>query len=108
LVRRLADLNEQIVTAASSNALLSVHASVHKDGSVGIMLINKDPTNSAAVKVSISGSKLAQAGTRYDFGKGKSAKDYAVAAVTASELGNEFTVSAPSYTVTVLVIPKAQ
>jgi hypothetical protein len=55
LVRRLPDLNDQIVTAASSNALLSVHASVHKDGSVGIMLINKDPKNSAAVKISISG-----------------------------------------------------
>ena len=108
LVRRMADLNDQIVTAASSNPLLSVHAALHKDGSLGLMLINKDPKNSAAVKISISGIKLAPAGNRYDFGKNNSAKDYAVPAVTASELGNEFTVSIPSYTVTVLVIPKVQ
>lgn len=108
LVRRLADLNDQIVTAASSNALLSVHASLHKDGSLGIMLINKDAKNNATVKVSVIGPKLAQAGTRYDFGKNNTAKDYAVPAVTASELGNEFTVSVPSYTVTVLVIPKSR
>jgi alpha-L-arabinofuranosidase len=107
LVRRLADLNDQIVTAVSSNPLLGVHASVHKDGSVGIMLINKDPKNSATVKVSVSGAKFAGTGTRYDFGRNNPAKDYAVPAVSASELGNEFTVSVPSYTVTVLVIPKS-
>lgn len=108
MVRRLADLNDQIVAAASSNALLSVHAALHKDGSLGIMLINKDPKNNATVKVSVSGAKLASAGTRYDFGKNNPAKDYAVPAVAAFELGNEFTVNVPSYTVTVLVIPKAQ
>ena len=74
----------------------------------GIMLINKDPKSSAAVKVSITGSKLAQAGSRYDFGKSNSSKDYAVPAVTAPGLGNEFTISVPSYTVTVLIIPKVQ
>lgn len=107
MVRRLADLNDQILTATSSNPLLSVHASVHKDGSAGIMLINKDPKNNATVKVSVSGSKLGQAGNRYDFGKSSPAKDYAVPAVAAPELGNDFTVTVPSYTVTVLVIPKA-
>ena len=108
LVRRLADLNDQMVTAVSSNALLSVHAAVHRDGSLGIMLINKDPKNSALAKVSVSGAKLATAGSRYDFGKNNPAKDYMVPAIAASNLGSEFTISVPSYTVTVLVIPKAQ
>jgi len=31
LVRRMADLNDNIVTASSSNSLLSVHAATHKD-----------------------------------------------------------------------------
>jgi hypothetical protein len=108
LVRRMADLNDNIVTAGSSNSLLSVHAATHKDGSVGIMLINKDPKNNAVVKVNVNGAKLASSGTRYDFGKSNPGTQYMVAGVPANDLGNNFTVTVPSYTITDLVIPKAQ
>jgi len=39
--------------------LLAVHAVLRKDGSLGLMLINKDPKNDATVKVKISGAQLA-------------------------------------------------
>jgi hypothetical protein len=108
LVRQMANLNDKIVTAASGNPLLAVHASLRSDGSVGIMFINKDPKNNATVKVTVSGANLAPKGTRYDFGKSNPATQYAVAAVPAEGLGNNFTVTVPSYTITDLVIPKAQ
>ena len=108
LIRQMANLNDKIVTAASSNALLAVHASLRNDGSVGVMFINKDPKNNATVKVTVTGASLAAKGTRFDFGKSNPASQYAVAGVPADGLGNSFTVIVPSYTITDLVIPKAQ
>jgi hypothetical protein len=108
LIRQIANLNDKIVTAASTNALLAVHASLRNDGSVGIMFINKDAKNNATVKVTVSGANLAAKGTRFDFGKSNPASQYAVAGLPADGLGNTFTVTVPSYTITDLVIPKAQ
>ncbi len=108
MIRQMANLNDKIVTAASSNALLAVHASLRSDGSVGVMFINKDPKNNATVKVTVTGASLAAKGTRFDFGKSNPASQYAVAGVPADGLGNSFTVTVPSYTITDLVIPKAQ
>jgi len=104
----MADLNDNIVTAASSNSLLSVHAATHKDGSVAIMFINKDSKNNATVKVTVTGAKLAASGTRYDFGKSNPGTQYMVPGVAVNDLGNSFTMNVPSYTITDLVIPKAQ
>ena len=108
MIRQMANLNDKIVTAASSNALLAVHASLRSDGSLGVMFINKDPKNNATVKVTVTGANLAAKGNRFDFGKSNPASQYAVAGVPADGLGNSFTVTVPSYTITDLVIPKAQ
>ena len=108
MIRQMANLNDKIVTAASSNALLAVHASLRSDGSLGVMFINKDPKNNATVKVTVTGANLAAKGTRFDFGQSNSANQYAVAGLPADGLGNSFTVTVPSYTITDLVIPKAQ
>ena len=108
LVRRMADLGDTIVNASSNNPLLAAHAAVHKDGSVGIMLINKDPKNNATVKVGVGGAKLANTGARYDYGKNNRPSQYAISGVAATDLGNNFTVTVPSYTATVLVISRAQ
>jgi alpha-L-arabinofuranosidase len=108
LVRQMANLNDKIVTASSSNSLLAVHASLRSDGKVGIMFINKDAKNNAAVKVTVTGVKLGTTGARFDFGKNNSATQYAVNKVDAADLGNSFTVNVPSYTITDLLIPIAQ
>jgi len=73
-----------------------------------IMLINKDPKNNATVKINVSGANLAAAGVRFDFGRNNPGTQYMVPAVAAADLGNSFTVTVPSYTITDLVIPKAQ
>ena len=108
LVRQMAGPNDNFVATTSSNSLLAVHAYVRRDGKLGIMLINKDPKNNATVKITVSGASLAAAGTRFDFGKNNAATQYMVPGVPAEGLGSNFTVSVPSYTITDLVIPRAQ
>jgi len=66
------------------------------------MLINKDPKNSAKVKV--SGAQLANSGIRYDFGQSGNQ----VAGSFVADVGNTFTLTVPAYTVTGVVIPKLQ
>src|SRR5271155_2599865 len=56
MIHRLANSNASIVDAESNNSLLAVHTVQRQDGSVGVMLINKDPKNSATVRVKITGA----------------------------------------------------
>lgn len=108
MVRQMAGPNDNFVATTSSNSLLAVHAYARRDGKIGIMLINKDPKNNATVKVTVNAANLAAAGTRFDFGKNNAATQYMVPPVAASDLGNTFTVSVPSYTITDFVIPRVQ
>jgi hypothetical protein len=68
------------------------------------MFINKNPKNTATVKVTVNGAKLAASGTRYDFGKSNPGTQYMVPGVAANDLGNSFSVTVPSYTITDLII----
>lgn len=108
LVRQAAAPDDNLVSATSSNPLLSVHAFARQDGKVGIMLINKDGKNNATVKIAVSGANLAPSGIRFDYGKNNPATQYMVPGVAATGLGNTFTVTVPAFTITDLVIPKAQ
>jgi hypothetical protein len=105
LLRRTAAPQDNFVGASSSNPLLAVYAFVRHDGKIGITFINKDPKNNATVKVTVSGVNLTDAGTRFDFGKSNPATGYGVPEVPATGLGNSFTVTVPSYTITDIVIP---
>lgn len=59
MVHNLLNMREVMVASTSSQKLLAVHAAKHADGSLGLMLINKDPINVANVKITVSGAKLA-------------------------------------------------
>ena len=107
LVRRAAAPSDNFVGTTSSNPLLAVYAFVRHDGKMGILFINKDPKNNATVKVTVSGANLAAAGSRFDFGKSNPPTGYGIPEVAATGLGNSFTVTVPSYTITDLVIPLA-
>jgi hypothetical protein len=69
LVFALMNFNDAILASSSSNSLVSVHASKRADGSIGLMLINKDGKNATTVKVSLKGVVLAARGARFDYGK---------------------------------------
>jgi len=107
MIHNLMNFNETLVSAGSSHGLLSVHAASHKNGSVSLMFINKDAKNNAIVKVTVNGGKLAGPGMRFDYGKNNAPADKTIAGTQIEDVGNNFTVTVPAYTATVLLIPKA-
>jgi hypothetical protein len=107
MIHNLMTFNETIVAAGSSHALLSVHAASHKNGSLSIMLINKDPKNNATVKVTVNGGKLGGPGMRFDYGRTNPPAEKSVSAVQVEDVGNSFTLTVPSYTITDVLIPQA-
>jgi hypothetical protein len=107
MVHALLNFNEALVSAASSSSLLAVHAAKHQDGSLGLMLINKDPKSGTTVKVTVNGAKLASEGMRFDYGKTNPADGNSISAKKMSGLGTTFSVDIPPYTVSTVVVPKA-
>ena len=99
---------QPMVTATSSQTLLAVHAAKHKDGSLSLMLINRDPKNNATVKVAVNGGKLAGPGMRFDYGKSNPPSDKAIAGTQIEEVGNGFTITVPAFTITDVLIPQAR
>jgi len=100
---------DTMVLSSSSTSLLRVHAIKRTDGSVSILLLNDDPSNSDTVTVSVNGPKLSTKGTRYDFGPSQvTAPASAANAPTKSRIshvGNRFTITVPAYTESVVIIP---
>jgi hypothetical protein len=107
LVFALMNFNDAILTSFSSSPMLSVHASKRADGSVGIMLINKDAKNATSVKISLKGVALAAKGARFDYGKSNPPDGSSVVGRPMEGLGTSFSVPLPPYTATVILIPKA-
>jgi len=100
--------NDVMVTSSSSRNIVAVHAAKRADGSLGMMLINKDPKEAALVHVSVKGMQLGKTGLRFDYGPTNPPTGTAVARGPISEVGNTFVVTVPAYTITDIKIPKAQ
>lgn len=105
LVFALMNFNDAILTSSSSSSLLSVHASKRADGSIGLMLINKDEKNATTVKVSLKGVALGGKGVRFDYGKSNPPERNSIAGKVMEGLGPSFSVPLPPYTATVILIP---
>ena len=108
----LANTNDTLVTAASDQSIVHVHAASRQDGRVGVMLLNTSPTATNTVNVSIFGPALATNGTAYIFGATNfigtdDAPSYPVATNAVSGVGNSFAVAVPPYTMIDLLIPVA-
>jgi len=99
---------DKFVTASSSNSSLAVHATQRTDGSIGIMLINKDSKNAADVKVRIDGGSYASAGWRFDYVQEALKTAGPIAKSPVKDLGATFTITVPSLSLTDIVLPKAQ
>jgi alpha-L-arabinofuranosidase len=106
MVHFLMNYREPLVATTSSNALLSAYAAKHANEGVTLMLINKDPKNTATVKVNISGAKLATSGMRFDYGKASPPADNMVQSNPIDNVGNSFTTTVPPYTVSDILMPK--
>ena len=101
MLHLLASPADTLVAASrpTNQPLLVAHASSRADGSVGVMLLNMDPNNAATTSVLIDGKALASQGTRYDYTRTPD-----LVSSSATELGNQFTVTVNPYTIMTLVI----
>ena len=109
MVHAMMNFNDAMLTASSSSSMLSVHAAKRADGSLGVMLINKDPKNATTVKVSVNNNaSLATKGVRFDYGKTNPPDGVSVTGRAMEGVGNSFSVAMPPFTATVVVIPKGQ
>jgi len=104
MVHIVARPNDPMLQSESSNNLLAIHSAKRADGTLGLMLINKDPAKSASVRVNIKGGKVAASGLRFDFGKATNG----VPVKKTLETSAAFTIEVPPYTITDVVLPKAQ
>jgi hypothetical protein len=106
----LANVGDTMLKAASDRSKLRVHASLRRDGRVGVMLINENRHLSQNVHVTISGTNLAASGIHYQFGRANfvgadPVPSHPVASNSVSGLGNSFSVTVPAYTMVDLLIP---
>jgi hypothetical protein len=108
LIHQVALPGDTFVPATSALDTLAVHAVKRRDGGLGLLLINKDQARSTVVTVSVNGWSYAAKGTRYDYGKATMDAGKTIVDTPIDNLGSTFTVEVPRYTVTAIVIPKAQ
>ena len=110
LLSNFARGGDTIVSAVSTNPLLSIYAARRTDGSLGLLVINKDPVNSLAGTFSLSGFTPPAVATVYSYGKaqdnaartGSGSADLATS--TLAVAGSAFTTSFASYSATVLAL----
>ncbi|MGA7832902.1 MAG: hypothetical protein WCA21_18245 [Terracidiphilus sp.] len=99
---------DKYLTVDSNKPTLAVHATLRTDGSIGILLINKDGKDAVDVKVKIDGENVASTGSRFDYGQDTLKTSGHVTKTPLKDMGNVFNVSVPAYSITDIVIPKAQ
>jgi hypothetical protein len=108
LVFALMNFNDALLSASSTSPGLSVHAARRADGSIGIMLINKDEKNATTAKISVKGVSVAAKGARFDYGKANPPDGNSIVGARMDGLGTSLSIPMPPYTATVILIPKAQ
>lgn len=97
----LGDAWDAILKTESSSEWVSAHAVRQLDGKVNVMLINKDPTATRMVTVSLGGSRLHGRAHVFSYGQ----KDPACSQRTMRVSGPSFTVPLEPYSVTTVKLP---
>lgn len=100
--------NDVVVASNASRSSVSVHAVKRADGNLAIMLINKDPKDTADVKLAVKGMQLAPTGLRFDYGPSNPPAGAALARSPINDAGSTFTVTVPPYTITTLRLSKTK
>lgn len=104
-VQMLSHLGHQaedtILETTSSNPLVAVHAVRRGDGTIGVMLVNKDPSLSYSVNVSLADAAARGWADVYRYGKGSTS-------ITRSHTrvrGSSFTITVDPYSLTTVRLP---
>ena len=99
----LGKAGDTLVGASSSNSLLTVHAVRQANGSLALLLINKDRNNAVNANVSLSGFTPSGSGTVYSYTPASSA----ITSTTVSGRGANFAMTAQPYSLTAIVLAGA-
>ncbi len=97
---------DAFLNVTSSSSMVGAHATFRRDGFVGVMLVNKDPKNSAEVKVAFKNGKVGMKGRRIDYGSAQYHAGGSLSVSPFTATGDEFIVTVPPYTVTDIVLPR--
>lgn len=92
---------DTLVKATSSNELVGVHAVRQGDGKINVLLINKDPSTSYSVTVSLAGVRVNGWAGVYRYGEGSRA-------ITGSRKpvrGSSFTLTVEPYSLVTVTLP---
>jgi alpha-L-arabinofuranosidase len=105
----LASAGDSFVTATSASTMIGIHAVKKTNGNDAVMLVNRDPTNSYTVTVSVTGATLGNCGTRYDFGQanfnGTNPSSGEVQSTVSGFNAGSFTITVPAYTISIVENP---
>jgi hypothetical protein len=96
---------DEFVAATSSRSTMAVHATRRTDGSLGILLINKEAKIPVEVKIKINGGSYSSAGLRFDYGQEALQAGSPVAKAPIKDIGATFSVTVPAYSITDILIP---
>ena len=95
---------DQMLDVSSSNPMLAVHAVKRRDGVFALMLINEDPSTPITAKINVSGGNVGTKGRRFEYGLAQQKAGTGLAPMEIKEVGNEFSVTVPAYTITDILI----
>jgi len=95
-----------LLDTTSSTSLVGAHATLRRDGYIGIMLVNKDPAGAASVKLTFKNGGVGTTGKRFDYGSEQYKAGAPLTATPFTATGNEITVTIPPYTVTDILLPR--
>jgi alpha-L-arabinofuranosidase len=113
LMQHFVQAGDTVITAASDYSLLSTYAVRRQDGSLAMLTINKDPTNTLTGQLELSGFVPAPSGTLYSYGMpqdnaaetGIGSTD--IAQTNFSVPGTNFTCDFPPYSASVMAFSPA-
>jgi hypothetical protein len=97
---------DALLDVSSSSSLVGAHATLRRDGFIGLMLVNKDPKAAATVKVTFKNGKISSTGKRFDYGSTQFSAGTPVAAAPFTATGNEIEITLPPYTITDIILPR--
>jgi hypothetical protein len=107
LFHQVVRVGDTFVAVSTPMDMLAVHAVKKRDGGLGLLFVNRDPSQSITATVTVDGYNFATKGTRYDWGKPGSDPGKEITETPVENLGGTFTVVVPRYSIAAIVVPKA-
>ena len=92
---------DTMLSASSSNSLVTIHAAMQVDGNVNVMLINKDPSVTYHVAVSLPALRVHGVAVVFSYGIDSTSISSSIQPVH----GSSFTVTVPPYSLTAVSLP---